>query len=184
MTCIAGLLNDGDVYVGGYSAGVVGNDLRLRKDEKVFIKDKMIFGSTSSFRMGQLLRYKLIIPPYYSQVDLYQYMVDNFIDAVRKCLKESGYMNIKDTVEEGGHFLIGFKERLFHINSDLQVAESAYAFSAVGCGGDYALASLATSEGSNLEPLKRIEKALEVAEQFSRGVRRPFVILQLEQEIQ
>lgn len=181
MTCIAGLISNGDIYIGGDSAGVSGIDLRLRKDEKVFIKNNMIFGYTSSFRMGQILRYKLTIPSYYPQIDLYEYMVDSFVDAVRKCFKDSGYMTIDKSVEEGGHFLIGFRGRLFTVNSDLQVGESVYPFSAVGCGEDYALASLATSPEAML-PRDRIHKAMEVSEQFSCGVRRPFVILKLERD--
>lgn len=180
MTCIVGLLSGNDIYMGGDSAGVAGYELRLRRDEKVFLKKGMIFGFTSSFRMGQLLRYKLNIPEYYPQVDLYEYMVDSFTDAVRKCFKDGGYMAIDKCVEEGGHFLVGFQKRLFHINGDLQVAESAYPFMSVGCGEEYALGSLSTSGSVDIEPIERVRKALEVSEQFSVGVRAPFTILKLE----
>ena len=52
MTCIVGLVENGKVYIGGDSAGVAGLDVRMRSDEKVFTKGNMIFGYTSSFRMG------------------------------------------------------------------------------------------------------------------------------------
>ena len=189
MTCIVGLVDggNGNIWMGGDSAGVGGFDLRVRADEKVFIKDKFIFGFTSSFRMGQILRYKLVIPPYYPEVDLYQYMVDNFIDAVRRCFKDSGYMKTKDTIEEGGTFLVGYRGTLFEIEDDFQVAVNVVPYNACGCGRDYALGSLATSEYMTASVPRmeeaaqgRVRKALEVAEQFSAGVRGPFHILKLE----
>ena len=58
MTCIVGILEEnGDIYMGGDSAGASGNTLKIRADEKVFINENYIMGFTSSFRMGQLLRY-------------------------------------------------------------------------------------------------------------------------------
>jgi hypothetical protein len=176
MTCIVGLVDGNNIWMGGDSAGVGGYDLRVRADEKVFIKDKFIMGFTSSFRMGQILRYKLVIPPYYPEVDIWKYMVEDFIDAVRKCFKESGYMKTKDAVEEGGTFLVGFRGTLFEVEDDLQVGVIVAPYNACGCGRSYALGSLATSKGS---PEDRIQKALEVAEEFSAGVRKPFHILRL-----
>ena len=184
MTCIVGLVDGGNIWMGGDSAGVGDYDLRVRADEKVFIKDKFIFGFTSSFRMGQILRYKLVIPPYYPEIDLWQYMVDNFIDAVRKCFKDGGYMKTKDTIEEGGTFLVGFRGTLFEIEDDFQVAVNVAPYNACGCGRSYALGSLATSGYMTASvpyaAEKRVRKALEVAEEFSAGVRKPFHILKLE----
>ena len=50
------------LYIGGDSAGVGDLSVRIRKDPKIFEKSGMLFGYTSSFRMGQLLQYKLVIP--------------------------------------------------------------------------------------------------------------------------
>ena len=57
MTCIVGLEHKGKVYIGGDSAGVAGYSLSVRADQKVFINGNFIFGFTSSFRMGQILRF-------------------------------------------------------------------------------------------------------------------------------
>jgi ATP-dependent protease HslVU (ClpYQ) peptidase subunit len=62
MTCIVGMVENGKVYIGGDSAGVSGFDYHIREDQKVFQNGDMIFGFTSSFRMGQLLQYSLKIP--------------------------------------------------------------------------------------------------------------------------
>jgi ATP-dependent protease HslVU (ClpYQ) peptidase subunit len=174
MTCIIGLQHEGAIYVGGDSAGVGGYSLTVRADEKVFINGAFIMGFTSSFRMGQLLRYSLKPPTYHPDVDLATYMVTDFINAVRECLKAGGYARKEKEAEESGTFLVGFKGGLFKIDSDYQVGISALPYDAVGCGQDIALGAMFAN--SSLLPEDRIRQALEAAEAFSAGVRRPFVI--------
>ena len=62
MTCIVALKQEGNIYIGGDSAGVSGNNIRTRADQKVFKKSGIVFGFTTSFRMGQLIKYCLAIP--------------------------------------------------------------------------------------------------------------------------
>ncbi len=180
MTCIAGILDkDGVIYIGGDSAGVGGLGLHIRADEKVFVNNKMIMGFTSSFRMGQLLRYKFSPPEFFGQKDVYDYMVNDFINGVRKCLKDGGFAKKKDEVEEGGTFIVGYKSRLFYVQDDYQIGEMRENFIAVGCGDDIALGSLYSTKNTKMKSEERIELALKSAEQFSAGVRSPFVIKKL-----
>lgn len=178
MTCIAGLVVDGKVYIGGDSAGVANWDLQIRADQKVFKNGPFVMGFTSSFRMGQLLRYKLQPPTRFKKdgtlKDIYEYMVTDFIDAVRQCLKDGGYASKENEVEQGGFFLVGYEGRLFMIQSDYQVAEALDGYMAVGCGDMIALGNLYATKGQ--PPIDRIRSALEAAEHFSAGVRGPFVI--------
>ena len=51
------------MYIGGDRAGVAGLSLTVRADEKVFQNGEFLMGFTTSFRMGQLLRYSLKPPP-------------------------------------------------------------------------------------------------------------------------
>lgn len=177
MTCIVGLLHDDSVYIGGDSAGVAGYGLTVRADEKVFINGDFIMGFTSSFRMGQLLRYSLKPPKYHPDIDLTEYMVTAFVNAVRECLKTGGYAEKKEEKEKAGTFLVGFRGKLFKIDSDYQVGIPSQSFDACGCGEDIALGSMYSN--SSLLPIERITQALEAAEQFSAGVRRPFIIKQI-----
>lgn len=87
MTCIVGYLNGGKVFMGGDSAGTAGYSQTIRADEKVFVKNKMIFGFTSSFRMGQLLRYSFEIPKHPKEKSDYEYLVTDFISAVKNVIK-------------------------------------------------------------------------------------------------
>ena len=75
MTCIVGLVHEGVVYIGGDSAGVAGLSLTVRADEKVFRNSDFLMGFTTSFRMGQLLRYSLKPPRRHPDDDIHQYMV-------------------------------------------------------------------------------------------------------------
>ncbi|MFA5385644.1 MAG: hypothetical protein WC364_13495 [Eubacteriales bacterium] len=182
MTCIAGLIDSGIVYMGADSAGVAGYDLSIRADQKVFISGSFLMGFTTSFRMGQLLRYKLDPPkhPYTDNgqlMDEYKYMVTIFIDAVRQCLKDGGYALKDKEQEQGGTFLVGYRGRLFQVEDDYQVGELLDGFAAVGCGDQVALGSLYSTRGE--PPVNRIRMALEAAERYSAGVRHPFVIERL-----
>jgi ATP-dependent protease HslVU (ClpYQ) peptidase subunit len=178
MTCIAAVVHDNVVYMGADSAGVAGSDLTIRADQKVFINGEFLIGFTSSFRMGQLLRYAFEPPKYREdEKDLYKYMVTDFVNAVRKCLKDGGYAQVDKGEEIGGWFLVGIRGRLFKIESDYQVGESVLPYEAVGCGEAYALGVFSVTD--KVDPEERIKLALGSAESFSAGVRAPFVILKI-----
>jgi len=100
--------------------------------------------------------------------------VTEFVDAVRGCLKDGGWAQRSNDVETGGSFLVAHEGRLFSIQSDYQVGEAVRGYHAIGCGADYALGSLASTE--HLPPEERVRKALECAELFNGGVRAPFTI--------
>jgi hypothetical protein len=175
MTCIVGLVTPEGVHIGGDSAGVSGWDLTVRRDAKVFMVGEAVIGCTTSFRMGQLLRFNLSLPMKAEGMDEFQYMVTQFIPSVRACLKDGGFASKQNDVESGGSFLVGYRGRLFEIASDYQVGENECGFAAVGCGASYALGAVAASYA--LPPYERITSALKIAEQFSAGVRGPFTVL-------
>ncbi|HYG87982.1 MAG TPA: hypothetical protein VD978_17135 [Azospirillum sp.] len=174
MTCIVGLVDGDRVWMGGDSAGVSGLDITVRADTKVFRNGEFLIGFTNSFRMGQLLAYRLAPPTRQDGADLFRYMVTDFVDAVRACLKDGGWAQRSNDVETGGTFLVAHEGRLFSVQSDYQVGEAVRGYHAIGCGADYALGSLASTE--HLPPEERVRKALECAELFNGGVRAPFTI--------
>ena len=181
MTCIIGLIKNKKVYIGGDSAGVGGLDVTIRRDSKVFKTGKFIMGYTSSFRMGQLLRFKLKVKDQTEEQNDYEYMCTTFIDAVRKCLEDNGYAEIDNNKEKIGQFLVGYNDRLYYIGSDLQVGESYDKFDSVGCGESYAKGALEILLKSSKKdtPQTTIKKALETVVKFSAGVRPPFNIVEI-----
>ncbi len=183
-TCIVGIVENGIVWMGGDSAGVSRLDTLRRADVKVFLRDgkePMIMGYTSSFRMGQLLRFKLNIPERPRDKEIYEYMVTDFIDAVRKCFKDGGFGITKDEQRWGGTYLVGYAGRLFTIYADFQVAENILPYASCGCGEDYAMGVLYSTSGESYKggASQRITRALSCAEEFSGGVKGPFVIQKL-----
>ncbi|MDP1686861.1 hypothetical protein [Hydrogenophaga sp.] len=182
MTCIVGLKRGGVVYIGGDSAGVAGLDLTVRQDGKVFQSGPFLFGFTSSFRMGQLLRYSFTPPKHHPDMDTMAYMVGPFVDGVRACLKAGGFAKQDNQVETAGTFLVAYQDRLFCIHGDYQVGEAEDPFDAIGCGDAYAKGAMwatlsTTGEPHDIDPEKAIYTALLCAERHSAGVRSPFYVL-------
>lgn len=173
MTCIVGLVDKGNIYIGGDSAGVSGLDISIRSDEKVFSNGPFIMGFTTSFRMGQILRYKFDPPKQTVGEDDMKYMVTTFIDAVRQCFVDAGYGTGKDN--SGGSFLVGYNGTLYVIHNDFQVGKPSLPYDAVGCGENIALGAMYAS--TNKKPEDRVRIALEAASSFSGGVAPPFTIL-------
>lgn len=177
MTCIVGIEKAGQVWIGGDSAGLSGLDKKIREDSKVFkLKDDVLFGFTTSFRMGQLLHFSLEIPRQTVKDD-YRYLCTDFINAVRNCLEKGGFAQIKENRETGGTFLLGYKGKLYSVDSDFQVGRVIVGFDACGCGENYALGSLYTTKDLKFSPKENLLKALEAAAQFSAGVAPPFKII-------
>lgn len=172
MTCIVGIQHRDRVYIGGDSAGVAGYSITVRADSKVFTVGPYIMGFTTSFRMGQLLRYAFKPPE--PTGDLEAFLSTTFIDAVRTCLKDGGWLSKNKDQEEGGTFLVGVKGQLFSVESDFQVGRPLDGYAAVGCGSDLALGALhATRERG---PQWRVQTALAAAAYHSAGVSGPFVM--------
>ena len=181
MTCVAGLVHKGKVWMGADAAGTDGRYGQVvRNDPKIIINGTFLIGFTSSYRMGQLLMYVLNPPEIRENQDIMMFMVGDFINSVRECLKTGGYAIRKDEEETGGTFLVGYKGNLFTIEEDYQVGVASCGYSAVGCGDHLALGSLRTTAKLNVtEPKKRLTLALEAADDFSAGVKGPFSILSL-----
>jgi ATP-dependent protease HslVU (ClpYQ) peptidase subunit len=174
VTCIVGLVDAGKVYIGGDSASTSGWDLTLRADPKVFRNGNVIMGFTTSYRMGQLLRYAFKPPLHDPDLDVLAYLTTAFVNGVRDCLKAGGYALKEKEQESAGSFVLGYRGGLYAVDSDYQVVQPADAYAAVGCGAAYALGALSATPGQ--DPEARIRLALAAAEHHSAGVRGPFVV--------
>jgi ATP-dependent protease HslVU (ClpYQ) peptidase subunit len=176
MTCIVGIAQNNTVTIGGDSAGVGGYSIQLRADTKVFRNQNYVMGFTTSFRMGQLLRYGTLPPAPTAEQnwDLDRFMATTFVDAVRKVLEAGGWLKSSSGVEEGGTFLVGARGMLYEVHGDFQVGRTLDGYSAVGCGEDLALGALHATVGSDLTTRERVELALRAAEHHSAGVAAPF----------
>jgi hypothetical protein len=173
MTAIVGIADNGVVHIGGDSAGVSGYVTHPRADAKVFTSGTYAFGFTTSFRMGQLIRWAWT-PPEPPANDLDRFMATTFIDGVRDCLKAGGWAGKENERESGGVFLVGVAGRLFFVDSDYQIGESAFGYDAVGSGDELALGALYATARTRMSTRRRLQVALEAAEQFNGNVQGPF----------
>jgi ATP-dependent protease HslVU (ClpYQ) peptidase subunit len=176
VTCIVGIADGTDVWIGGDSAAVGDWSVTIRSDPKVFTNGPFVMGFCGSFRQGQLLAYSLSAPEQSSSQEDFAYMVTTFVDAVRECLAEGGIKETDDGVDRSaGHFLVGYRGVLYQVESDFQVAIPTDQAEAIGCAEDFALGVLHALP--DLPPERRIRRALEIAEYRSGGVAAPFLIL-------
>lgn len=184
MTCIVGLVEDGVVYMGGDSAAVGGLSIETRADSKVFVNGPMIFGFTSSFRMGQLLQYALKVPTHYPDKSDMAYLVTDFVDAIRALYREHGFMGKANEREDGGTFLLGYRGTLYTVHDDFQVSRMLHRYAAVGCGASIALGALHALDmvGTKRTAPNKLRSALAASEAFSAGVRAPFYVTSLPPE--
>lgn len=179
MTCIVAYKRNGKVYIGGDSAGVSGIDVRVRNDQKVFQNGLMLFGFTSSFRMGNILRYKFEVPEQPEEMELMTYMNTLFIDSVIEVLRENRYAVEENGEISGGTFLVGYQGEIFIVEDDFQVGIVEDNYDSVGCGMSYALGYMFGTDLDDNDPKDIVFGALDAAEYFSGGVCAPFNILSL-----
>jgi ATP-dependent protease HslVU (ClpYQ) peptidase subunit len=176
MTCIVAIKHNGRVLMGADSAAVGGLSISTRKDPKIYVNGPFMFGFTTSFRMGQILGHCFKPPKKEKSESIEKFMSTKFIDEVRNCLRAGGYSRVENNEERGGWFIVSFMGRIFRVQPDFQVSEELANYTAVGCGEDIALGSLHASSKTAWSPESRIKYALQAAEEYSAGVRRPFII--------
>lgn len=170
---MVGLVADGAVWLGADSAAVGDNSLTVRADPKVFARDRFVIGFTDSYRMGQLLRYSLSLPEFHQGGDPMAFMVRRFVEAVRACFRDGGFLKMDNGREAGGYFMVGFSGHLFTVDSDFQVALSREPYVAIGCAADIARGALYAMP-MDRDPEERLLTALEAAQAGNPGVRAPF----------
>lgn len=175
MTCIVGVEHEGGVTIGADSAGSDGNITVARADSKLCKVGPYLFGFTTSFRMGQLLRYAFN-PSNPDPRDLDRFMVTDFIDELRTCFSDGGFAQKDNGVESGGSFLVAVAGRLYCIESDYQVGRHLDGYAACGSGEYFAMGSLHTTADYDFTPRQRVALALEAAARHSPFVGAPFTI--------
>lgn len=188
MTTIVAVRCRDRIVMGGDSAGCNGAGLvELRSDPKVFNRDSYLVGYTTSFRMGQLLRYCARLPEPPENGDLHAFMVQEFVPAIRTAYTDHGFEKTfgrggnngeKNYTESGqawgGQFLVGVRESLFIVHEDFQVGVPLLPHFAIGSGAMVACGALFATQ--DLSPEERVRIALEAAAEHTSCVRPPFCI--------
>lgn len=182
MTAIVGVSDGTKVVMGGDNLG--SNDWNCAwnlKSPKIFKSGAFVIGLTGSPRIQQLMQYKLDLEDDPRKVDPLEFMCVDFVDRLRAMLGENGCREQKDSIDgvaDRSWAMVAFRGRIFVVQSNFQVMERAEAYDAIGCGGDYALASLHETADREMPLSERVVRALNCAAKFSSGVRPPFDLLE------
>jgi ATP-dependent protease HslVU (ClpYQ) peptidase subunit len=135
MTCIVSFFDNNKIVLAGDKCGSNGFTRSLVKEPKVFfIKDFMI-GYTSSFRMGQILKYLWNPPERTVSQTTEKYLYSIVADSIRKTFKDHGFV-AKSSMDEEifGDFVICYDNRIFVMYSDLSILEHDQDIVCVGSG--------------------------------------------------
>lgn len=182
MTCIVGFSIRGSVYLGSDSLGS-GNGVKqvyctpklvkldvFEKKHLSLSKISMGIGYTSSYRMGDILRYNFTPPAIEAEEDENEYLVTDFIPELIKCFDEHSFAKTKEGTKSGGNFLVGFRKRLFHVQEDFSVLEPSCGYTAVGSGQEFAMGAMYAYRRSIDDPEKAVIGSIKAASEFCTTV--------------
>lgn len=138
MTCIIAIKNeDGSITLGGDKLGSNGYTKQLIQDPKVFKNGDFYFGYTTSFLMGQLLKYKFNAPAKFSGQNDDHYLHVTVREAIVELFKSSSFGKLqsdKQSEPDFGTFIMVYKGRIFTMQTNTSLLESTDGVAAVGCG--------------------------------------------------
>ena len=183
MTCVVGIVQDGRIYFGCDS---LGSNQALKSsytNPKIFTKEiaevvdsrvvklPVIFGIAGSYRLQNLIMYNFEVPQIPDDMETEIYFAKVFIPEMIETLQEHNAIGVDNNVIhlDRGTLLIGLKNKLFTIQSDLSFVESSSPYATIGSGEAFALGSL-YSQDTSIKAKKRIKTAIRAAKEFSPGV--------------
>ena len=138
MTSIVGLNSTYKTWLAGDSAATDDDSIEIRSESKVWQAGDWVFGSCPSFRLIQVLKFKLDTNSFLPDPadTLVEDIVNEFIPALRNIIVDTAV----DT-EDGWAILLGGSGKLWHIQDDYSVSQ-VVRYTAIGSGSPYALGVL------------------------------------------
>lgn len=164
MTCVIGYIDSkGNGHIAADSAGT---DVAYHKridinSSKIFRKNEMLIGYTTSFRMGQILEHCLTFPERQEGLTDYQYLIKQVIPIIRKAFVDENYM--KETDKNGGTFIIVWNGVIYEIQNDFSVFSHSRPFAACGSGTPQAEGYIAACIHNGILKDDNVETVLKAA---------------------
>ena len=147
-------------------------------NEKIFACGPWLIGHTTSYRLGQVLRYQVSWPTPPADLNhLESFIVREVVEPVRKAMRGAGASKRIQGADNGGSFLVGYAGQIFAIADDYSVVHFPHPFAAIGHGRHVAYGALHALQESPISLEEKCRAALEASEAFDNTVRRPFVYL-------
>lgn len=159
MTVIVGITDGDKVYMGSDSLISGENEVQSLRTPKIIKKqcyqdcgmidetNTIFIGVSGTLRGLQLLQYQWE-PPIQSQDQQDdEYIHVNVLNSIHTLFIEYGSGLIFDNQDQHpDNFLIGYKGRLYNLDSNYQIYETNKPYAAIGSGDAYALGSLKTND--------------------------------------
>lgn len=180
MSCVVGVKNLNGIFMGADSAVVTDDHKGYIKEAKLFRKGDFIVGGAGLVKGISLVRYQKW--PELGDMHIEEYMhnvLSHWI--MRKFLKHKIATVEDEAITSPTDFIVGYKDRLFSIDSAFGVTETARDYVAIGAGYPYALGSLYSSKEINVKAKTHI--ALAAASEFSINVYSPFIFLSTYEQV-
>ena len=181
MTCTFAIFDGQAIVMASDSAGSTDDGcIDSQKSSKMFkllIKKgsqlvEVLIGFAGCFRAPQLLKHTMNVPDWTHGCSE-SYLVSSFVPEAIKVFSKND-LGTKENPFGMCQLLIAFDNRIFTIECNGQVIESACRFSAIGSGAEVALGAAHALLNSGEPSWIIAEKALYAAEAFKTTVRRPF----------
>jgi hypothetical protein len=131
------------LYMAGDKCGSNGFTKDLYVKPKIFRRDDLAFGYTSSFRMGQILEYSTIskdLPDWTEEKNVYT----SFVNWAKTAMKDGGFLEEKSGVISGGSFIFYNGKSLYEVQDDFSLLVPEDGLLAVGSGCYHAKAIMRT----------------------------------------
>jgi ATP-dependent protease HslVU (ClpYQ) peptidase subunit len=168
MSCVIGLVEDGQIYFGadGYATTEEGERRPIITKKLLRNKDYLI-GYTGSVRTGQLIN-----PHDFDAPD----DINDLSESLRKHLYARGCVatNEMNLHMQPCNFLIAYKHKFYEILMDFQLNEVMGNFTAIGSGAPYAMGAMHILIRTKLKPVEKLELALKAASTYHTTCGPPF----------
>jgi ATP-dependent protease HslVU (ClpYQ) peptidase subunit len=176
MTCIVGIVIDGEALIGADRMTTSGAVTR-QNSTKVVRRGNILIGISGDHRVANLIlhTWELSLE---NRLNSAGSIVRNVVPVWRELLKEGGSLESKDGVEGmRSEALLVTVDGVFAVHSDFCVTPGHDGYHATGSGWEVALGALHAT--ADLHPRMRIEKALAAAAAHNAYVGDVFDILSL-----
>ena len=187
MSCVVGLMFEGEVWMGGDSYGSIKGvsypgclPKFCRRAEPNGAE--MLLGGCGTDRFNNAMRYNLQIPAFSEGDDIHRYLNCDFTDAIRASLRNAGLVKVEDGQEyHENSLLLAFKGALYYMGSDFNFTSTpSRDFLVIGSGEDFAMGAL--HAGLHLTKLSAqaiVTSALQAASSLGTTVAPPFHVEKL-----
>ena len=160
MTCIAGIIKDGKVYIAGERGASEGNYIVAVDRPKIWKNGPYLFGFAGTFD-AQIIQHNFNPPTPEGNLD--KFMHTKFLKSLKSFYNE-WEIGGKDSEMS---LLIGIKGKLYEHESDgLTMISYDKDYIVIGSGADYAMGSLHATR-NHKDPKRRLALAVGCAIEFS-----------------